>query len=551
MLSLDFSIKLNSKLFECGEQHVKKLKSVWVSLSQKFKKTDQQQKMLSLDFSKLNSKLFECGERVERMIDGVGFKGTITKIQNDLVSVKFEDGWIENDVPIEEIRALDVMLTARGKYEAKKQLVKEEESKTIYDFETLPWKKRLEILTKAKPSKINLRDVLIPSLRDPVSLVFRKGVAVLKSVLQVSKLNLDLDEIASVVLLKCDYEAMTALVDMPKASEGSRSLCRQMLRLTNNAHSTSKKIMSCKLRVLAYVLNRHGLDSLSKMFDNTARFAIASLKHRNDHIRKRAADVLIDVTCLHIADRLSEVPLSLSERRREIQDSILNTLKNLYLDDDDKAIRSWREKILKRVRLRIASDYDGDDNDDALIMEEESRVPSPLSPCLSKPLSSPVTTTTPQKLPYAEPFQKQKLNREQEDILRCYGESLLRCVLSKEWSSRVAAAQYVATKELRDEFHVRCVCHLVSMFVEDRVGRVYEQSLNLLKLLYQEGRTKNNEQVFVATSSVMERLCTESNRRLAEFTYKVFMDMLGDRCDAFGCDVICRALRMLKSSPST
>ncbi|MDC3321499.1 hypothetical protein OAV88_02745, partial [bacterium] len=479
-------------------------------------------------------------------------KGTITKIQNDLVSVKFEDGWIENDVPIEEIRALDVMLTARGKYEAKKQLVKEEEeSKTIYDFETLPWKKRLEILTKAKPSKISLRDVLIPSLRDPVSLVFRKGVAVLKSVLQVSKLNLDLDEIASVVLLKCDYEAMTALVDMPKASEGSRSLCRQMLRLTNNAHSTSKKIMSCKLRVLAYVLNRHGLDSLSKMFDNTARFAIASLKHRNDHIRKRAADVLIDVTCLHIADRLSEVPLSLSERRREIQDSILNTLKNLYLDDDDKAIRSWREKILKRVRLRIASDYDGDDNDDALIMEEESRVPSPLSPCSSKPLSSPVTTTTSQKLPYAEPFQKQKLNREQEDILRCYGESLLRCVLSKEWSSRVAAAQYVATKELRDEFHVRCVCHLVSMFVEDRVGRVYEQSLNLLKLLYQEGRTKNNEQVFVATSSVMERLCTESNRRLAEFTYEVFMDMLGDRCDAFGCDVICKALRMLKSSPST
>ena len=111
--------------------------------------------MKKLDFSRLKKISFRAGEKVKRVIDGMGFEGTIVDIDDDVVSIKFEDGWIERGVSIKSLEKLDVVHTARGKYEAKHQ----QNHKNLQDFESLPWKRRVEVLSNAKPQKMNSREM--------------------------------------------------------------------------------------------------------------------------------------------------------------------------------------------------------------------------------------------------------------------------------------------------------------------------------------------------------------------------------------------------------
>ena len=61
-----------------------------------------------------------AGEKVERLLDGVGFNCAVLSVDADkeVVSIRYDDGWVEEDVGFDEITRLDRCATTRAKFQA-------------------------------------------------------------------------------------------------------------------------------------------------------------------------------------------------------------------------------------------------------------------------------------------------------------------------------------------------------------------------------------------------------------------------------------------------
>lgn len=385
------------------------------------------------------------GERVERFIDGIGFKGTVLSVDGEegTTEIRYEDGWVEEEVPLGEVKVLDVIKTARGRYEAIKAVTASptklrqrdliRDSKTsptwadvppherellsalpnvVIDFFGLPvirgifasrWKDRTcavssanKLLTERwsafKRSRTKEEDekravlaafgLVSDIMEDPVSHVFVEACKLFKSTLKLmstkwmtdSSVHESIDRIVTVLVRRSaevhrhiPCEAFRTLQTIIDASNiGSRLLCRNIFRVSFVRQSTTSSsvkctsisrsentqrssLLACKLRLLKFVLERRGLESLSNMFVNCAVFSMPALLHSKENIRRLGIDVISSVCVLHVCDQLKQVSRNdASSTFEELREDVART----YLREAHPLVKT---EILSRISRDVRS----------------------------------------------------------------------------------------------------------------------------------------------------------------------------------------------------